>query len=769
MAKALSLIDFDLLGYHKAELVKETPAYAIYAATATAGLSSETHPFAYLKSSCTNDQAREALSGTHKPKYVIVPKSLKDRLKTWRSLTGTGAPQFLVHEDMLWDKISKTFDDYLRAIREDLPSVPYFVTPRPIRKPTVDLSSEIVAWMQRDQGSDAKHIRVVRAPAGVGKTTISRHIVREIASRADEFRTIPIYVEATHWAKLSVERLDDLWTTIDNSLRVFDSRLHISQNLFSHLLNQGDLVFIFDGFDELCGHRFSPMSARDVLEDLTAMATEADARIMLTSRTAYWDAEVGAAFPSVEVIDLATFTKPQVFEYLEQRFAGDPKTKEAAKNLFTKIRAANQPPTAGGGYNQIAYHPLVMQLVADAAQHGIAELPEREDCHSDMLRILRIFCEREIARQQLHTDATKQLNAFQDIAVDQVVGGIREFDRDDLLIAGFDERDAQRLPDHPLVESAGNGRLRLRYDFLTSILVARYVIDTVCRVASEKTGFDDRALKVMDVLRSGKHNAMDHMVQLWPDDNLAALSEAYSLLSVNMTTARSFLFQLTKLLVNEKEQPSQREDRTRKVLELLGANKAADGLHIKGLYVCGNIERFDLKSVAFEGCTFCDVQFGDCVADETTRFENCAFEGILDLGEPKQQWRRVVLSKCRMSPTTELTWADFREHGGTQNEDVVRHALLAALGKFWKHGRLKASITATDWKSGPLGRLGIGVSVKDALLKVGLIQEIRISGVSEGGFAVDRNALGDLQQFMDNRQMTGKVAQAFRLLRKQVL
>ena len=43
-----------------------------------------------------------------------------------------------------------------------------------------------------------------------------------------------------------------------------------------------------------------------------------------------------------------------------------------------------------------------------------------------------------------------------------------------------------------------------------------------------------------------------------------------------------------------------------------------------------------------------------------------------------------------------------------------------------------------------------------AMMKVGILQEIRISGVSEGGY-VFVSDVSELQQFMDNGSMTGAV------------
>jgi len=46
------------------------------------------------------------------------------------------------------------------------------------------------------------------------------------------------------------------------------------------------------------------------------------------------------------------------------------------------------------------------------------------------------------------------------------------------------------------------------------------------------------------------------------------------------------------------------------------------------------------------------------------------------------------------------------------------------------------------------------------MLKVKVLEEIRISGVSEGGYAFVSD-VGELQQFMDNGSLTGAIREVF--------
>ena len=47
------------------------------------------------------------------------------------------------------------------------------------------------------------------------------------------------------------------------------------------------------------------------------------------------------------------------------------------------------------------------------------------------------------------------------------------------------------------------------------------------------------------------------------------------------------------------------------------------------------------------------------------------------------------------------------------------------------------------------------------MLSTSLLSVQHISGVPEGGYLFDKSSVGDLQRFMDSRQMTGKIAEAY--------
>ncbi len=314
-ARALSQNDLTLLGYGDSKLIEQNPYFHVYSAQAVAGLTTIQGRFIYLTSLFRNEDARAVsrFIDTQTPTFVVLAQSLNARQRKISDLLGS-QPEYHLHENVIWSKVKSTFGKYLESLESGVQPPSPYVTPHPLGQPNTKLDELIIQWLQDHEASSSVPIRAIRAPAGVGKTSLARKLVRKIVEGIDRYRLIPVFVEAEHWARLRVETLDDLWSMINNSLHHFHEELQVSRPLFEHLLRAGHIAFIFDGFDELCGHSRAILSPRDVLQELEELGRESAAKIVLTTRTAYWNAEVGQQPAFVEIVDLAEFTKPQALD-----------------------------------------------------------------------------------------------------------------------------------------------------------------------------------------------------------------------------------------------------------------------------------------------------------------------------------------------------------------------------------------------------------------------------------------------------------------------
>jgi hypothetical protein len=216
-----SVQDLELLGYSNPQEEGKN-RWSIFSGTVVAGPERMTGFYLYLKADFTNkdaENARAELLARKGRRYVVVPQSEANRRRYINELFGEQAT-FFVYEDLIWKKITEVFADYIAGLLDTTPQVEYYVPPREERTddPHARLDRDLFQSLT-ESGASEGQITVIRAPAGVGKTTLSRELTFEIAKQSQQRKVIPAYVEAEHWDKLKLNSLDGLWEVIENSLR----------------------------------------------------------------------------------------------------------------------------------------------------------------------------------------------------------------------------------------------------------------------------------------------------------------------------------------------------------------------------------------------------------------------------------------------------------------------------------------------------------------------------------------------------------------------
>lgn len=774
-----SVQDLELLGYSNAKEEKGE-RWSIFSGTVVAGPERITAFYLYLKADFTNEDAQKARAQLleHKGrKYIVVPQSEEKRRKYINEVF-QGQAVFFVYEELIWKKITEVFSDYIAGLISTTPRVEYYVPPREERSddPHARLDLDIFHSVTEIRPPADGHVTVVRAPAGVGKTTLSRELTVDIAKQIEQRKVIPAYVEAEHWDKLKLDSLDGLWEVIENSLRKHG--LRITKELFDYLLRQGYLVFIFDGFDELCDRRFSRFAGRDVLNELIALSTESAAKIVLTTRPLFWEGTVGSEELPVRILDLAPFNKQQALGYFRNVFKDDVELQRKAQAVYEKLGAANTPRTPGGVKAQFVNHPICVQMIADElkrphkdAMKGKASTLEDLNVESEssvneslLFRLLWQLCDREQRRRKLRTPADRQLDAFEELAISESSG----FDLSYCSAAGFDERDIAALKDHPLLiemKSVDDAPLySFRYGFLKPFFRAGFLVEKIRAIGTRGAEPDEFAWKVMAQEAASGTEILEHMSQLLLESDAVPIARTFSeCLRVHARRGPelSFLFHTMRLVV---DQPNlSKRERSEALFGSLYGTAFKEKREIRNLYVIGQIDRLDVSNITFEDCTFADVTFTDCLADVKTRFRKSVFSGNFDIaGSDQRTWKDIEIGPdCILEFPTNLVWERLTGTRVAKKEEHVRDALRLALGKFWHHGQPKLTITKTNWRSGTLGHSIYCDPVRESMMRRGLLSDITISGVGEGGYLFTKDRLNELQRFMDNGQLTGAIHEVF--------
>ncbi|MBD2720239.1 NACHT domain-containing protein [Synechococcus sp. FACHB-909] len=763
MPSTLSEKDLELLGYSE---ITEVPledlpseAWKFYEATTIAGVSKVTHKFAYLPSTATIQQARWLAKRVTADSdlYLVTPKSGIDS-KTIHKVFG-GDVNHSIFEDLIWERLDFLFSDYLAGLSDGISRERVYVQQRSETATNADdrLDRDVYNFLRGVSPGGKLH--VISASAGVGKTTLARRVIKELAETYKRNKIIPTYVEASHWSKLQIDTIDDLWSVIQNSIGVFSRGLFIREDLFEHALRQGYIVFIFDGFDELCTQRHSRFVARDMLNQLLGLVEENNARIIITTRTLFWDSEIGETPLNTTIHLLRPFESTQAKDYFKKFFPNQQAEYSRAISIYRRlVQQSLRPREQGGGRAQFANLPICVGLIAQFVSDGGQLLDITEDGTLIEQFLLQIL-ERECARQGLKTLAKIQLEALIDIAVYCAQEDRPDVESELLVASGFNETDILRLGSHPLINTKDGASFSFAYEFLQSYLLAIYLYRVLLSPYRENPTVSCLFAREAN----GKGFIIEHLVELLGDRDVPTIGTYFHELPRASALTKSFIFHILKALAETSTTTTSAKERTNYVFSALIADKIIEPRKISNLYITGTIDRFNLSGYNFIGCTFHDVNFLNCSANEETRFSACKFSGDLEFLDCRgSEWANIILDQdCILEPPTHLVWEGILGSSNGSKKDHVRDALLLALNKFWQHGRFKGSIRQEDWHKGTLGHSIYCEKLLREMLRQHLLSEVKIPGTAKGGYAFNRDALSDLQSFMDNRMVVGGIKRVF--------
>ena len=574
-------------------------------------------------------------------------------------------------------------------------------------------------------------------------------------------------MEAQHWGKLHLDSIDELWDIIDNSLRFFSNNLSLREELFYYALRQGYISFIFDGFDELCGQKTSPLDPVTVLHQLANIASKSEARILVTTRTLYWRSEIETPPANVKVVELDTFNTQQAKGYFSKYFESSHTKRDQALRLYRDLVAGSFRPRESGGVRaQFVNLPLCVAMVAAYVRQGGGQIAvdERRDLIENFL--LNV-CRREQERKRLKTSPARQLASFQELAICDEENMNPEFEFELLQATEFEHDDIRKIVDHPFLKPIDKDRYRFSYDFLGPYFRALSIAQSLTTLAEQDAPPDSisRLTNVMAREADGKGYVFEQLCGLLQADDVKSVALAARDLASKSDEAASFLTHVCKSLVDSDVGIITATERSECIFGAIQKNTFSRNRCVRNWAFFGVWERMDFRGMTFDHCTFENVTFRNCHADGSTCFRYCEFSGDLEIKFPSGgSWSEVRLQECRMSFPTDVVWSQVLGKGLGAKEEQMSKVLRNALGRFWYHGRPRLSMRLDDWNKGILRNLGLANYVLNVMLKVGLVTKISISGVSEGGIAFDKSSMNDLRNYMDNQQLQGKILEVFHLL-----
>ena len=778
MARQFNDKDLYLLDYESVERMVDEPELSVYDASARAGADRVKHRFIYLKSRCTQKGAHRAVSflrDTSAPTKIFGVKASSLHNQTVLGIIKREDCPLWSHEDLIWQQLGSVFEPYLAHLSETMALAPHFMAPRLKGSEQRDTGAlpPMRRYMQGGDVRDNGGIRVLSAHAGVGKTTLARHLVCELAIQRTSSRVVPIFVEAHHWEHLNnLEEIDDLWGIIKNSLDVIEPTQEcsrrLSEDLFRHALQQGYLSFVFDGFDELCGS--DHFEAGRVLRELAAMATrESEARVLVTTRTLFWNAQIHTPPENVLVWHLDSFNSQQARGYFRRQFGQKSAKTKRANTLYDSLREESQPSEKTGSIrDQFVNLPLCIRMIADLVEASSADsvtIPSSSAGGSFLQRVLLGFCRREMKRIGIVSPAEAQLASFVDRAIDSnQLNPI--FELEDLVLAvdGIQEDDLDRLDRHGLLDRGpGPGHYRFRYDFLGPHLRAVAIAGWLTDPVGSKSFGTKHLPRILRGEADGQGFVLEQLRTLLDPDKVNVIMLRGRELGGNGPVG-SFIFHLARELIERLKLP--REEETRALLAgLRGVSLENWDGRIEGWEFRGALENLHLAGVNFYRCKFRDVIFRRCVVDSRTEFSKCVFDGDLrfergDVDPSESQWKTVsVTPDCKMSGQARFVWSDvLGGHSASRNARIV-DLLRIGLEKFWYSGQIRPKVKRSDWNKGLLGRTGRFKPLLDHMLKADLV-----SIDFRDRIVLARDSFPDIQNYMDNNQLSGRIRDVYERL-----
>lgn len=758
--------DTKLLGYVRASTTHDGPSYTVIDAEAQAGLEAITTRFIYFKSNCSRSAAGEALRqfNTGGNSRLLQPASGRMPLTL-----GEHPVNYL--EDLVWQRlVDQYFDDYLHTSRLSIVADEHFIPPSDTKGSDVmtTLNDYVIGKHRNDDGS----LMVISAGAGVGKTTVSRTLFRNLVEKTPSTMTIPIYVEAQHW-KNQLRPDSSFYDVICNSLALLDAK-PLPEDIFFHALRKGYLSFIFDGFDELCSYQYDSFDPLEILGQLLRISEESEARISITTRSGFWNARVAGDLEetsSMSMISLVPFNTQQSRGYFRMVFGQGTHKYKLAETLHKALQDSTRPRDHTGSVRDEVFNlPFCVRVLADYVNDGgeLDNLREakppcetRDGAKDELLnfyRLLLAICERECTRQRLETSAEEQVLSFVDVAAADDARR-PHFALSDLLslAGGFRTVDEAKIGEHALLERHESDGFCFRYEFLAPYLRALGVRNGLM---DESLVLQGGLVKALERERSGEGEVSENLSRmLHPQDLEAVVGRCHGAVAERNFSLASFFLNLGFDLIKRRKDLLSDADRTDALF--FDGRYSSRGREIVGWRFFGTMENLDFTNVTFRECHFSDVKFRHCGVGGKTVFDNCTFEGSLNMS-PQSKWGSVdYRENCNALFPADTSWEKVLKRAVGKKAERVDVLLGIALSKFWPGGRFRGSIVKANWHRGWRGETREAKRVLDSMLKAKLIAEVHISGVDGGGYAFDRSALADLQNYMDGRQKSGKVRVVF--------
>jgi hypothetical protein len=668
--------------------------------------------------------------------------------------------------DYLKSQVQRELQAYLSRLKVHKPK--YWIDPRIRTRPDALYSlkrpNPVLSFLvEREKEFDGR-LAILLAEPGQGKTYMSKYLAAEVAATDG---LVPLAIESKQWGTMSVTDLPSLSKTMVHTFRFHQAPIVWLENHEEDFLNvmlKVDLLrIIFDGFDEYILANAGAILPMDALEKLAKLAKDTGSRIVITSRTSFWQTNLSADA-------VQDFDENHAKNYFQNRLSEAAKVAQATE-LFRQLQR-----TSAG----LVGRGFVLNLIGDLVERERSDFVQTASGNVDFLWLLTEFCERETERQKLPFSAREQLDILRTIAT-EISQGERFSNRlievvielcHPQIEPSVRSEALEKLKTHPLLQFDPTAR---SWNFREQQIPVLLISEQMLRSPEEwLQSFVERT--TIDVgSREDLGNMLVDLAKSLPNgEGVAALKglikavskrRSETTYSAVVPTGGQRLAATVALVAVEKwfRRGSAHEDRSKFLLSL------SDAGIIEGFAFSGTIGRYDLRGVKFSRCFFEQVLWANCKLDATTVFDRCKFTGGIPpaytdgLGKTKffncffDQQANAWLNAIRV-----------REGERTYSGEDLKEDMCAVLNKFVIKGGIGlCSVHERDLGKGTISGSPHRGEIIDTLCAM-VFEPHHVSGPGDKGFNIKATAVEAMKFYAGNNVFTGPLAAAYERLRSRL-
>ncbi|XMO87172.1 SMEK domain-containing protein [Algibacter sp. AS12] len=554
--------------------------------------------------------------------------------------------------------------------------------------------------------SEFDPILIITGGGGIGKTTLAR----EIADRYYQINTNAkiVFIEASNpqvinnLIRLSESKKIDLY----DFYSAMDTNSNISRDLFRVTIDNGNLLLIIDGLDEV----FSRIPDFDVEFFIKSVSNDfvkqiGVGKVLLTCRTYFWKEQISKE-NSINHFEIEPFNLDHANQFYTRKFNDSKKIKKA----ITLLAELDIEKSDGQ-----KFLPFVVDIVGEIIDSENDILVEHEEINLNYLDTREqndFIVYRLLKREKIKIgiDIVDQIEFMIHLAV-FYQGSIKKNEINRLKTTGLkfniDDKKIESLKSHPLI-NVGDNQIGFKYDFFELFFKTIYLSEFISIESHEIL-----SKQVIDILlQEGKFGSslfyeVAKRVHLnWSENEILKISDLiesvndfdfidYKEPQIVKHQVKSSLFALA-LMINQIHYNNQTSTNTILLKLMFGSNNIIKGLSLVNFGILDGNIKFDFSDIRLENSYFDSYDsFWECKFNDETTFVDSTFFNMSDYSRSNS--RGIKMSNF-VNPRHDTSFENYF-HEQMQGAISLRSNIANSLVKYFKIFYTYGAIHNKDNKS----------------------------------------------------------------------